>query len=131
MAQFKENVIRVIESNEAVMLTMNKSNMLGSLDALDKPLIHSRTKSPNLSRAYAKRKGKSKPNLFDTGDFQRGMLMTMPTEKEYIITSDDPKVNFLIGNYGSIFGVSPKQQGKAKDINDKAIIEDYKKTVFG
>ena len=130
MAQFKENVIRVIESNEKIMLNMNKSQMLGSLDAMDKPLIHARTKSANLSRGYARLKGKSKPNLFDRGDFQAGMFLTMPTEKDYIISSDDPKVNFLQQNYGSIFGVSPKNQPKAKEINDKALIDDYFKNVF-
>jgi len=130
MAAFKDNVIRVIESNEKIMLNMNKSQMLGSFDAMDKSLIHSRTKSEYLSKPYARRKGKSKPNLFDRGDFQGGMFMTMPTEKDYIITSDDPKVNFLIGNYGSIFGVSPKNQPKAKEVNDKSIVEDYFKNVF-
>lgn len=131
MAAYKDNVIRVIESNEKVMLDINKSQMLSSLDAKDRPLIHARTKSANLSRVYAKRKGKSKPNLFDTGEFQGGMILTMPTEKDYIITSDDEKVNILIGNYGSIFGISPKNQPRAKQINDSAIIDDYKKTVFG
>ena len=60
MAAFKDNVIRVIESNEAIMLNMNKSQMLGSFDAMDKPLIHSRTKSEYLSKPYSRRKGKSK-----------------------------------------------------------------------
>ena len=130
MAAFKDNVVRVIESNEKIMLNMNKSQMLGSLDANDKPLIHSWTGSPFLSKAYAKRKQKSKPNLFDKGDFQAGMFMTMPTEKEYIISSDDTKVNILQGNYGKIFGVSPINQPKAQAINDKSIVDDYMKTVF-
>ena len=130
LAAFKENVIRVIESNEKLMLSMNKSQMLASLDAMDKPLVHARTKSQYLSKQYAKRKGKSKPNLFDSGDFQSGMFMTLPTEKDYIISSDDTKVNFLQENYGKIFGVAPSNQEKAKEINDKAIIDDYFKNVF-
>lgn len=104
--------------------------MLASLDAMDKPLIHACTKSIYLSKAYARRKGKSKPNLFDRGDFQNGMFMTLPTEKDYIISSDDPKVNFLQENYGKIFGVAPSNQEKAKEINDKSIIDDYFKNVF-
>ncbi len=130
LAAFKDNVIRVIESNENLMLNMNKSQMLASLDAQDKPLIHARTKSAYLSKQYAKRKGKNKPNLYDRGDFQNGMFMTLPTEKDYIISSDDTKVNFLQGNYGKIFGVAPSNQSKAKEINDKAIINDYLKSVF-
>jgi len=131
LAEFKDNVIRVIESNETEMLSFNKSQMLASLDANDKPLIHSRTKSQYLSKPYARRKGKSKPNLFDRGDFQAGMILTLPTEKEYIITSDDEKVNFLQQNYGKIFGVSPKNKPKATEINNKSIIDDYLKKVFG
>lgn len=130
LASFKDNVIRVIEANENIMLNMNKSQMLGSSDAQDKPLIHSITKSPYLSKAYAKRTGKSKPDLFHKGSFQGGMFFTMPTEKEYIISSDDEKVNFLQGNYGKIFGVSPKNQPKARGKNNNDIIEDYKKNVF-
>lgn len=130
MANFPANIVRVIESNEKLMLSMNKSNMLASLDAQDKPLIHAHTKSEYLSKPYARRKGKSKPNLFDRGDFQAGMFMTLPTEKDYIISSDDTKVNFLVGNYGKIFGVPPSSQEKAKTVNDKSIIDDYFKKVF-
>ena len=130
MANFNDNVIRVVEANEKSMLTMNKANMLKSLDAMDKTLIHSRTGSAFLSAGYAKRKHKSKPNLFDRGDFQGGMFMTMPTEKEYIISSDDEKVNFLQSNYGKIFGISPKDQPKAQKINDASIVNDYMKLVF-
>lgn len=130
LAQFKANVIRVIESNETAMLDMNKSQMLNSMTASGGALIHSRTGSANLSKAYAKRTGKKKPNLLASGDFQGGMFMTLPTEKEYIISSDDPKVNFLQGSYGKIFGVAPSNQEKAKAINDSAIVNDYLKTVF-
>lgn len=130
LAQFKENVIRVIESNEGEMINMNRRQMLKSIDALDRPLIHSRTKSAYLSPAYAKRKGKNRPDLYDKGEFQSGMFMTLPTEKEYIISSDDTKVNFLQENYGMIFGVAPSNQKKAQEINDSAIIGDYLKAVF-
>lgn len=130
MSQFNDNVIRIIESNEGLMLNLNKSQMLNSLTAKDSPLIHARTGSAKLSKAYAKRTGKSKPNLFNTGEFQDSMFMTLPTEKEYIISSDDTKVNFLQGNYGKIFGVAPSNQDKAKAVNDSAIINNYLKTVF-
>lgn len=120
-----DNVIKVVESNSETMIDMNRSNMLSSLTANDTPLMPS-----PLSKQYAKRTGKTRPNLFLTGDFQEGMFLTMPTEKEYIITSDDPKVNFLTERYGKIFGVSPKNQPKAQSINTAAIINDYLKIVF-
>lgn len=125
MRQFADNVIRVIESNSEKMIDMNRSNMLESLNANDNSLMPS-----PLSPAYAKKTGKRKPNLFLTGEFQGEMFMTMPTEKDYIITSADPKVNFLVERYGKIFGVSPKNQPKAQEINDGAIIDDYLKEVF-
>jgi len=130
LSAFDDNVIRVIESNEGQMLAMNKGQMLRSNTAMDSPLIHRKTGSAYLSKPYAKRKGKTKPNLFDSGEFQAGMFMTLPTVKDYIISSDDPKVNILQNNYGKIFGVSPSNQPKAQEINGKAIMEDYIKKVF-
>lgn len=130
MSDFSDNVIRVIESNEGQMLNMNRSQMLKSLDANDRPLIHARTGSARLSLAYAKRTGKSKPNLFVNGRFQSDMFFTMPTLKDYIIASDNELNKYLPKNYGKIFGVSPANQPKAQEINNKAIIDDFLKKVF-
>ena len=130
MANFSANAVRVIESNSKQMIEMNRANMLNSLDAEDKPLIHAGTKSEYLTKRYAKISGKSKPNLLRKGDFQNGMFMFMPNEKEYFNGSKDYKAGYLSKWYGSIFGVSPKNQPAAKVVNDKALIEDYFKNVF-
>ena len=130
MEQFTDNVIRVIESNEPVMLKMNRSQLLGSRDANDRPLIHSRTGSARLSAAYAKKTGKRTPNLFVNGAFQGSMFLTMPTEKEYIISSDHELVKYLPANYGKIFGISPANQPNAKAVNNRAIVNDFLKSVF-
>jgi len=134
MAQFSANVVRVIESNEKIMIEMNRAQMMNSKGSQDNPLIHRSTKSEYLTKPYAKRTGKSKPNLFVSGDFQNGMQMFVPSEKEYFISSKDYKSGYLEKNYGydkSIFGVPVSKQPAAKAKNDADIINDYKKFVFG
>jgi len=112
------------------MVNMNRVQMFNSQDAEGNPLIHKSTGSEFLTKAYAKKSGKKKPNFYLTGEFQNEMDMFMPSEKEYFINSKDYKSGFLSKAYGKIFGVGPTQQPKAKEINDKAIIADYFKTVF-
>lgn len=130
LANFTANVVRIIEVNSEKTVDFNRSQMLSSKDADDKPLTHESTGSEKLTKAYAKRTGKSKPNLWLKGEFQEEMFLFMPNEKEYFISSKDYKAGFLSKNYGKIFGVSPKNQQKAQAINDAAIINDYLKAVF-
>jgi hypothetical protein len=130
LANFGVNVVRIIESNAEKVIDFNRDQMLDSKDADNKPLIHVKTGSELLSKPYAKRTGKAKPNLWLNGDFQSAMFMTMPDEKEYFISSKDFKSGYLSKNYGKIFGVAPENQPKAQAINDKAIIDDYMKSVF-
>lgn len=125
LADFKQNVVRVIEENADQMIDFNREQMIGSKDAEDKPLTNKKTGSTKLSKAYAKKTGKSKPNLFLSGEFQDKMTFMMKDENEYFISSKDFKTGYLAENYGNIFGVGPKNQPKARKINDKAIIEDY------
>jgi len=47
MKNFSANVVKVIESNADMILDFNRSQMLSSKDAQDKPLIHAKTKSAN------------------------------------------------------------------------------------
>ena len=123
------NVVRVIENNPKV-LDLNRSQMISSKDADGKSLVHKSTGSSKLSKAYARRTGKTKPDLLVSGSFQDQMFLTMPSEKEYFISSKDYKSGFLSENYGKIFGISPTNQPKAQKMNDKNIIDDYKKSVL-
>lgn len=123
------NIVRVVEGN-AKNVELNRVQMYNSTDSSDGPLIHKSTGSPYLSKAYAKKTGKKKPNLHLTGDFQKGMLITMPSMKEYFISSKDYKTKWIAENYGSIFGVSPVNQPKAQKSNGELLINDYKKAVF-
>jgi hypothetical protein len=131
LANFEMNVIRVIETNQEKTVDLNRKQMLSHQDAEGNPLVHKQTGSELLSKAYARKTGKKKPDLSLTGDFQKGMFLMMPDEKSYFIGSKDHKVKWLAGNYGQkIFGVAPDNQDKAKAVNDPAIINDYLKTVF-
>jgi hypothetical protein len=131
LSNFEANVIRIIESGQEKTIDLNKKQMLGHKDADGKPLIHKSTGKETLSKQYARKTGKKKPNFFVTGEFQNAMFLFMPDEKQYFIGSKDRKVEWLSENYGQkIFGVAPDNHPKAQAINDKAIIEDYLKLVF-
>jgi hypothetical protein len=126
----ESNMVRVIEREGQKTVDLNRSQMIAHKTADNSPLVHARTGSANLSKAYARRTGKSKPDLFRSGAFQDGMFLTMPNKKEYIISSRDHKTNWLARAYGKIFGVSESNQGRAKKINDKLVIDDYLNSVF-
>lgn len=131
LSNFEANVIRIIESDQQKTVDLNRKQMLKSTDSEGKPLVHKKTGSVYLSKQYARKTSKKKPNLFNEGDFQGGMFLFMPDEKQYFIGSKDRKVEWLADNYGQkIFGVAPENQDKAQKINDPAIINDYLKTVF-
>ncbi|HEY5590687.1 MAG TPA: hypothetical protein VIK55_06675 [Paludibacter sp.] len=129
VANMNANIIRVVESNKDLMIDINRSQFISSKDATGKPLTRVSTGSTKLSKAYARKAGKSKPDFFLSGQFQDEMIFFMPNEKEYFINS---RVRpYLSPQYGgSIFGVTPNNQSKAKDINDKLVVEDYKKFTF-
>jgi len=130
VANLTANIVRVIESNSGTMIDFNRSQMLANNDADGVGLTHASTKSKNLTKAYARRTGKTKPNLYLSGEFQDKMIFTMPNEREYFISSKDYKTQWLAGAYGKIFGVAPNNQPKAQKINDKAVINDYLNLVF-
>lgn len=130
IANLEANVTRVIESKQRDTVDLNRLQMLSNKDADGKPLIHKSTKSQYLTKAYAKKTGKSKPDLWVRGDFQEAMFMIMPSVKEYFISSKNYLTLWLAKNYGKIFGVAPGNQPKAQKINDKAVAEDYLKKVF-
>jgi len=130
IANLEANVTRIIESNQRDTVDLNRLQMLSNKDADNKPLIHKSTKSEYLTKAYAKKTGKSKPDLWLRGDFQEAMFLFMPSMKEYFISSKNYLTQWLAINYGKIFGVAPENQPKAQKINDKAVVDDYMKSVF-
>jgi hypothetical protein len=131
LSNFENNVVRIIETNQEKTVNLNRKQMMGHKDSEGNPLIHKSTGSERLSKQYARKTGKKKPDFFVTGEFQEGMFLMMPDEKQYFIGSKDRKTKWLAGNYGQkIFGVAPDNQDQAKAVNDSAIVNDYLKTVF-
>lgn len=127
VANLAVNVINIIEKNEQQTTEFNRKQLLASKNAAGTSLIHNRTGSDKLSKAYAKRTGKTKPNIFVSGAYQSAMFMTMPNEKEYFITSDDEKVKYLPGMYDKLHGIAPENQSKVQSLNNKLVIDDYLK----
>ena len=127
ISQIDLNIEEAIQSNEATLVKMNISQMLNHTDSEGNPLIHKKTGSPLLSPAYAKIKNKSRPNLKDTGEFQKNMFLLVNNNK-WFIDSEDPKAGFLVGNYGKIFGIEDKQEAKRTNLKSFAAL--YKKEVL-
>jgi len=131
IANMNVNIAKSIEAVEKDLVGLNKSQMLSSKDANDKPLIHSGTRSPNLSIAYARRTGKSKPNLLLSGDFQREMFLDVNENNlTYFIDSLDWKNGILTTTYGNIFGISESNQSKAKKSTSKSFKRLYRSQVL-
>ena len=112
------------------MIQTNQKQFLNHKDADDSPLIHKDTGKATLSKAYAKKTGKTKPDCFVSGDFWDKMFFIMPNMNEYFIGSKSRIGKFLVINYGGIYGISPKNQPPVQKKNDKAIVEDYFKSVM-
>lgn len=131
VANLQANIISVLESKPVSekLITLNQEQFLKSRNALGQPLVNRSTGKTTLTPAYARKTGKTKPNLFEKGIFQDSMFMFVPNDKEYFINAK--RRLYLSGNYGgSIFGVAPNNEPKAKRVTHKAIGQDYKRKVF-
>ena len=122
------HIANSIKNVEPDLLKINKGQLLKSKDALGKPLTNLKTGSQYLSSAYARRKGKRTPNLYDTGQFQSEMFLEVD-EKRWFIDSFDNKTKYLTENYGNnIFGISDKQ--RAKQLTGKSFKRLYERLVL-
>lgn len=111
------------------LIKLNRKQMMSSTNADDKPLIHLKTGSSNLSNGYAKKNGKTKPNLYNSGGFQKEMFLE-PRFPQYFIRSFNEVGKHLVKMYDNIFGVSPENQDEAKQITFSAFSKRYSKDVF-
>jgi len=85
---------------------------------------------PKYSKAYAKKKGFSTPDLYVTGDMFKAMSIEAKGQQFTINSSVDyaPK---LEDQYSSdIFGIAPSKQPKAKQITTEELGRQYKKIVY-
>jgi hypothetical protein len=125
------NIDGAIYSVEQELVDLNRKQLLLNKGADDKPLINIRTGSEFLSKAYAKKMKKSKPDLFVRGDFQEGMrLITKFAAKVYTVFSYHNLEKYLSVQYKNYPGIAPKNQKKAQEITGNAIAKDFKNKVF-
>jgi len=123
-----DNVDRVLNSPEIEeqLTELNRKQLLQDVGADGSPLINTFTGSPKLSKAYAKRTGKTYPNIFLTGAYQKEMFTQVDySKKNYFQSSYDKKNKILQEMYPNMHGVEKENQEQAKEINGKAIMEDY------
>lgn len=124
------NVEIALETVNEQITDINRGQLLQSENALGEPLFNEKTKSTKLTPAYAKRTGKTTPNLYLKGDFQGDMFSDFRLPNEYYIQSEDPKQGFLMKMYKNIFGIAKKNQRIAQFITTTAIMKRYKREVY-
>jgi len=130
VANMNVHIAMSIESVERELVDLNKRQMLGSADSENKPLIHAKTGSEYLSKAYAKRTRKSKPNLFVDGTFQGEMFIEVnENNNTFFIDSFWSKTKHLVTNYGKkLFGIFNKS--RAKQLTGLAFKRKYESLVL-
>lgn len=132
IANIQQNIVDSIQSVDNDLVELNRGQMMGNTDSDSKPLTHAKTGSQFLSKAYAKRHGKTRPDLWVIGTFQRNMFFEIDENKfTWFIDSFWEKTKFLVSNYGEkIFGISTNNQRTAKEITFKAFSKKYQSEVL-
>jgi hypothetical protein len=110
------NVIEALSSVEDKITQLNRTQLLQSKGFDGNDLVNERTGSPYLSKQYGRRTGKTKPNLFVNGDFQKGMFTQMDNIKEYFVSSYHWLVKYLPDQYKNGFGIAKENQPIARQI---------------
>jgi hypothetical protein len=125
------NIDDAISNIEQPLVDINRSQMFFHSGGDDKPLIHSRTGSQFLSKQYAKKMGKTRPDIFVTGEYQKELQLFSEYEnKEFTIRSDNWLEEYLPINYKNIHGIAPSNRKKAFGITNFAIGEKIRKDVL-
>lgn len=125
---FIANINQKIEDSilfaEADVLNLNREQMKErQIDSNDDNL-------PEYSPTWKSIKGLKYFNLFDTGDFQKKMKLSVKYPI-YAITSSDWKRDKLLKKVGErMFGIAPSNWGKSKRITFKAFFRKYQSEVL-
>jgi hypothetical protein len=126
----ESNIEDAIYPIEQSLTDLNRAQLMNNKGSDDKPLINERTGNETLSKGYARRTGKEKPNLYERGDFQSEMTTKIIMKsKKYVISSYHMLEKYLSVQYKNYNGIAPSNQRDAYSITNKAIGEDYKKQV--
>lgn len=110
VADLNLHVATAIEQSKG-LVKLNQKQLKQSQTAEGKSI------TPLYSDSYAKRKGFKKPDLYLSGLMYSEMdIFADETKNTYDIVSFTPYTKYLQNRYGSIFGISPKNQSQAAKI---------------
>lgn len=130
VANLDENLKEAVMSVDKEILDVNRSQMLISRGADDKPLINNRTGNERLSKQYARRQKKDYPDIFVRGDYQRDMFIEVKSMDEYLISSSHRLVKYIPVQYENVHGIAPSRRDEAYKITTPAIAEHLRNKVF-
>lgn len=131
-SQIKLHQAIAVKASEPVIVKLNRKQMLRSKLSNDKPMVHAKTGSNLLSKAYGKRTGKKRPNLFVDGTFQGEMFLeTNENDGTYFLYSFWAKTKYLVISYTEkIFGIPKKDKKTAINKASKEMYNRYRKLVW-
>ncbi|GAC1392815.1 MAG: hypothetical protein NVSMB46_09610 [Candidatus Saccharimonadales bacterium] len=109
-------------------VSLQQSQLLRGERSDGTPIFNVKTGSTEYSPSYAKRKGKSSPiDLYDKGDFSRGIFLQVEDPVNIIIDSADSKSGILQENYGQeIFGLDDTSKVEFQPIAELALLNNIK-----
>lgn len=124
IASISDKIDESIMFVESDLVELNREQMKErQVDSMDSNL-------PEYSSTWKAIKGLTYFNLFNTGDFQRKMFLTVKFPV-YLISSKDWKLGKLLSRVGErMFGIAPSNQSKAKQLTLKSFAEKYKSYVL-
>lgn len=127
VANLDSHIATVVEHNEK-LLQLNKGQLKASKNAKGGALVNNLTGSSNLSPAYAKRKNKSKPDIYDTGATFKEMDLLFNEPADYSIVSYTDYTKHLESMYNDLFGVQNSK--KAYAITTPMLVKLYRTLVL-
>ena len=124
IASINQKIEESILFAEADVLALNREQMKDrQVDSNDENL-------PEYSSKWKSIKGLTYFNLFDTGDFQKRLTLSVKYPV-YAISSSDWKLGRLLKRVGErMFGIAPSNQRKAKEITFNAFYRKYQSEVL-
>lgn len=125
------NISDAVMTVEQDLLDLNREKLIEHRGGLDgKPLIHTSTGVPELSKPYAKLTNKTYPDIWVDGTFQSEMFLFIADTKNYYIQSKSRINKYLVLNYENMFGIAPEDQPKARELTGEAITQSLRNQVF-
>jgi len=121
--QIDTTIEDVINDNQA-LLDLNRRQLKEEhKDTLDRLI------KPEYSPWYARLKGFKTPDLYDTGETHK-TLMIEAKDDQFNITGTTDQSPALVKKYGPVFGIAKSMFDDAKSITTVAIAKIYRNLVF-